>query len=101
MQGAVLHGAARYFKAIITLTVANEFCPEKQLELKYVAAAAAKPLQSCPTLCNPIDSSPPGSSVHGILQARILEWVAISFPKSMLVDLINLQMSANVISFMG
>ena len=35
--------------------------------------------QSCPTLCNPIDSSPPGSSVHGIFQARVLEWVAISF----------------------
>ena len=42
-------------------------------------AAAAKSLQSCPTLCNPIDSSPPGSSVPGILQARTLEWVAISF----------------------
>ena len=43
------------------------------------AAAAIKLLQSCPTLCNPIDGSPPGSSVPGILQARILEWVAISF----------------------
>ena len=43
------------------------------------AAAAAKSLQSCPTLCDSIDSSPPGSSVHGILQARILDWVAISF----------------------
>ena len=43
------------------------------------AAAAAKSLQSCPTLCNPIDSSPPGSPVPGILQARALEWVAISF----------------------
>ena len=42
------------------------------------AAAAAKLLQSCPTLFDPIDSSPPGSSVFGILQARILEWVAIS-----------------------
>ena len=41
--------------------------------------AAAKSLQSCPTLCNPIDGSPLGSSVPGILQARILEWVAISF----------------------
>ena len=40
---------------------------------------AAKSLQSCPTLCNPIDGSPPGSTVPGILQARILEWVAISF----------------------
>ena len=43
------------------------------------AAAAAKSLQSCPTLCDPIDSSPPGSPVPGILQARPLEWVAISF----------------------
>ena len=43
------------------------------------AAAAAKSLQSCLTLCDPIDSSPPGSPVPGILQARTLEWVAISF----------------------
>ena len=43
------------------------------------AAAAAKSFQSCPTLCDPIDGSPPGSSVPGILQARVLEWVAISF----------------------
>ena len=43
------------------------------------AAAAAKSLQSCPTLCDPIDGSPPGSSVPGILQARTLAWVAISF----------------------
>ena len=42
-------------------------------------ATAAKSLQSCPTLCDPIDSSPPGSPVPGILQARTLEWVAISF----------------------
>ena len=45
----------------------------------YTAAAAAKSLQSYPTLCDPIGGSPPGSSVPGILQARILEWVAISF----------------------
>ena len=43
------------------------------------AVAAAKSPQSCPTLCDPVDGSPPGSSVHGILQARTLEWVAISF----------------------
>ena len=43
------------------------------------AAAAAKSLQSCPTLCDPIDGSPPGSSVPGILQARTLEWGAIAF----------------------
>ena len=45
----------------------------------YAAATAAKSLQSCPTLCDPIDGSPPGSPVPGILQARTLEWVAISF----------------------
>ena len=43
------------------------------------AAAAAESLQSCPTLCDPIDGSPPGSSIPGILQARTREWVAISF----------------------
>ena len=47
--------------------------------LSAAAAAAAKSLQSCPTLRNPIDSSPPGSAISGILQARTLEWVAISF----------------------
>ena len=47
--------------------------------LVTAAAAAAKSLQSCPTLCDPINSSPPGSPIPGILQARILEWVAISF----------------------
>ena len=52
----------------------------KNIHLKAAtAAAAAKLLQSFPTLCDPIDSSPPGSSVPGILQARTLEWVAISF----------------------
>ena len=45
----------------------------------YPAAAATKSLQSCSTLCDPIDGSPPGSTVPGILQARILQWVAISF----------------------
>ena len=52
--------------------------PNKLLGLS-IAAAAAKSLQLCPTLCDPIDGSPPGSAVPGILQARILEWVAISF----------------------
>ena len=52
----------------------------KILLMKVKAAvAAAKSLQQCPTLCDPIDSSPPGSPVPGILQARALEWVAISF----------------------
>ena len=47
-------------------------------KLYAAAAAAAKSLQSCPTLCDPMDCSLPGFSVHGILQARTLEWVAIS-----------------------
>ena len=46
---------------------------------KFAAAAAAKSLQSCLTLCDPIDGSLPGSSVPGILQARMLDWVAIAF----------------------
>ena len=50
-----------------------------QLSLSATAAAAAKSLQSCPNLCDPIDGSPPGSHVPGILQAKTLEWVAISF----------------------
>ena len=50
-----------------------------QIETSSAAAAAAKSLQSCPTLCDPIDGSPPGSPVPGILQARTQEWVAISF----------------------
>ena len=49
---------------------------------KAAAAAAAKSLQSYPTLCDPVDSSPPGLPVPGILQARTLEWVAISFSNS-------------------
>ena len=49
------------------------------LLLNIAAATAAKSLQSCPTLCDPIDGSPPGSAIPGILQARTLEWVAISF----------------------
>ena len=51
----------------------------KNLPASAAAVAAAKSLQSCPTLCDPIDGSPPGSPVPGILQARTLEWVAISF----------------------
>ena len=53
---------------------------EKEPNRTFAAAAApAKSLQSCPTLCDPVDGSPPGSPVPGILQARTLEWVAISF----------------------
>ena len=54
-------------------------CIRPSLPLRNPLLAAS--LQSCPTLCNPMDCSPPGSPVHGILQARTLEWVAISFSK--------------------
>ena len=54
-------------------------CESWTIMKAVAAAAAAKLLQSCPTLCNPIDGSPPGSPIHGILQARTLEWAAISF----------------------
>ena len=56
----------------------NEFTIIDGIQMDSLAAAA-KSLQSCLTLCDPIDSSPPGSPVPGILQARTLEWVAISF----------------------
>ena len=54
-------------------------CQITALSIFAAAAAAAKSLQSCPTLCDPIDGSSPGSPIPGILQARTLEWVAISF----------------------
>ena len=62
---------------------ASDFCvlilyPATLLNL-LIAAAAVKSLQSCPTLCDPIDGSPPGSPIPGILQESVLEWVAISF----------------------
>ena len=63
--------------------------------LSAVAAAAAKSLQSCPTLCNPIDGSPPGSPAPGILQARTLEWVAISiYPSPNPRELLKMSLNA-------
>ena len=59
------------------------------MSVAAAAAAAAKLLQSCPTLCDPIDGSPPGSPVPGILQARTVEWVAISFSKMSVGSLTN------------
>ena len=53
--------------------------PEK--EFRIIIVTESEVAQSCPTLCNPKDCSPPGSSVHGIFQARVLEWVAISFSR--------------------
>ena len=55
------------------------FQKEEQVMITYTAAAAAKSLQSCLTLCDPIDGSLPGSSIRGIFQARVLEWGAIAF----------------------
>ena len=61
-------------------------CPENPLAgYSAAAAAASKSLQSCPTLCDPRDGSPPGSPVPGVLQARTLEWVAISFSNTTLL----------------
>ena len=57
------------------LTARSCFSPKSVLTRRFEdPAAAAKLLQSCPTLCDPLDGSPPGSSIHGICQARILEW---------------------------
>ena len=65
-----------YFHGYICIPVCMYIC---------VHAAAAKSLQSCPTLGHPIDGSPPGSAIPGILQARTLEWVVISFSKYMYI----------------
>ena len=68
-------------RALVSCIVGGFFTtePPGRPSLKHAAAAAAKSLQLCPTLCDPIDSSLTGSPVPGILQARTLEWVAISF----------------------
>ena len=67
----------QYHSALLTLKLMLTVLP---CVICYAAAAAAaKSLQSCPTLCDPIDGSPPGSPVPGILQARTLDWGAISF----------------------
>ena len=67
--------------------ISSDFCEDKSDPAKITAqdlaaAAAAKSLQSCLTLCDTINGSPPGSTIPGILQARTLEWVAISFPSA-------------------
>ena len=66
---------------VISVIVRNEYMwlIWVALDLQIAVAAAAKLLQSCPTLCDPIGGSPPGSPVPGILQARVLEWGAIAF----------------------
>ena len=59
--------------------ISSLLCGGQRFPTQDIAAAAAKLLQSCPTLCDPLDGSPPDSPVPGIPQARTLEWVAISF----------------------
>ena len=64
------------------MTAGVKFCQDnevQEMELNILVRAAAKSLQSCPTLCDPIDGSPPGCPIPGILQARTLEWAAMSF----------------------
>ena len=65
--------------SVSTNDVGKTGYPQVKIEFGHFTTAAAKSLQSCPTLCDPIDGGPPGSPVPGILQARTLEWVAISF----------------------
>ena len=67
-----------YFLHLIIQPPGGTLCLGNEL-YDSVGYSAAKSLQSCPTLSNPMDCSPPGSSVHGIFQVRVLEWVAISF----------------------
>ena len=66
---------------LLTLTTGGNDLSRVSVDffLNFIPAATAKLLQLCPTLCDPIDGCPPGSPIPGILQARILEWVAISF----------------------
>ena len=82
--------AAKLLQSCLTLHNPIDGSPQAPLSLGFSrqewvaisfsnACMHAKLLQTCPTLCNPMDSSPPGSFVHRILQARVLEWVAISF----------------------
>ena len=87
LRGALGSSAFQLSSSLPTLWGSHSIIPSSQLPpdngehaktKEFHAAAAAKSRQSCPTLCDPIDSSPAGSSVHGILQARTLEWVAIS-----------------------
>ena len=76
-QFRVFSYQARLIGIMDLQTIFQDFVFSFWLKIATAAAAAAKLLQSCPTLCNPIDGSPPGSPVPGILQARTLEWVAI------------------------
>ena len=69
----------------------------KRAASMILSTAAAKSLQLCPTLCDPIDGSPPGSAVPGILQERVLEWVAIAFSGSSQLVVVSFQWPATVL----
>ena len=74
----VVHGSLMAFLVLFPQSLIEISATTSQINFPY-GIFAAKLLQSCPTLCDPIDGSPSGSTVPGILQARTLEWVAISF----------------------
>ena len=76
---ATIHGVAKSQTQLSNCTTTTDKTMRLNYFLSPSAATAAKWLQSCPTLCDPTDGSPPGSPIPGILQARTLEWVAISF----------------------
>ena len=79
LQGIFPHLGIEPSSLVSPALACGFFTTSATWEAGYCSAAAAKSLQSCPTLYDPIDGSPPGSLVPGILQARTLEWVAISF----------------------
>ena len=83
LPGSSVHGFSRQeYWSRVAIAFSKLICvllKKPKINMCATVAAAAKLLQSCPTLCDPIDSSPQGSAVPGILQTRTLEWVAISF----------------------
>ena len=81
---------------VLGLLASAVFSSIPMLAAIAAAAAAAKSLQSCPTLCDSIDGSPPGSSVHGIFQARVLEWGSIAFSDPNAYFLSILQINFNI-----
>ena len=85
--GITSHGSEWPSSKRLQVINAGEGVEKSEPTCTVAAAAAAKSLQSCPTLCDPMDCSLPGSRVHGILQARVLEWVAIVFSLALLLGM--------------
>ena len=81
MELPVEHRMSRLADSCGLSVVSPKHSTWRRAKYNTCAVLHAKSLQSCPTLCNPVDCSPPGCSVHGILQARILEWVAVPFSR--------------------